>query len=353
LLLDPHSGVSVALIQGGTVGAEDTSELESLGTLFYEPLWWFRRSEIRDVGVAGLLGRKISIGAEGSGTRALALELIKRIGIEGQVSEFLALSPQVAAEKLLAGEIDVAFMIAAWDSPVVQQLLADERIGIASYPRADAYIALYPFLNKVVVPRGVRDLAKDRPPADVILFAPKASLVVRKDLHPAIQYLLLNAAMQIHSGPSIFQHAGQFPAAEAVDIPLSNEALRFYKSGPPLLHNYFPFWMAALIGKLIVLIPILALLYPIMKSLPRLYDWVMRSKVLRMYGELRLLEDEMTDARSTGRDIREMIARLDRLQGQANHLRMPLAYASRLYELRNHIDLVREGLKKYGDKVVE
>jgi TRAP-type uncharacterized transport system substrate-binding protein len=350
LLRDPHSGVSVALIQGGTVGAEDTSDLESLGTLFYEPLWWFRRSEIRDEGVAGLLGRKISIGAEGSGTRALAFELIKRIGIEGQVSELLALSPQVAAEKLLAGQIDVAFMIAAWDSPVVQQLLADERIGIASYPRADAYVALYPFLNKVVVPRGVRDLPKDRPPADVILIAPKASLVVRKDLHPAIQYLLLNAAMQIHSGPSIFQHTGQFPAAEAVDIPLSNEALRFYKSGPPFLHNYFPFWMAALIGKLIVLIPILAVLYPIMKSLPHLYDWVMRSKILRMYGELRLLEDEMTDARSNGRDIREMIARLDRLQGQANHLRMPVAYVSRLYDLRNHIDLVREGLKKHAGR---
>jgi TRAP-type uncharacterized transport system substrate-binding protein len=353
LLLDPHSGVSVALIQGGTVGAEDTSELESLGTLFYEPLWWFRRSEIRDVGVAGLLGRKISIGAEGSGTRVLELELIKRIGIEGKVSELLALSPQVAAEKLLAGEIDVAFMIAAWDSPVVQQLLADERIGVASYPRADAYVALYPFLNKVVVPRGVRDLAKDRPPDDVILIAPKASLVVRKDLHPAIQYLLLNAAMQIHSGPSIFQHAGQFPAAEAVGIPLSNEALRFYKSGPPFLHNYFPFWMAALIGKLIVLIPILVVLYPIVKSLPHLYDWVMRSKILRMYGELSLLEDEMTDARSTGRDIREMIARLDRLQGQANHLRMPVAYVSRLYDLRYHIDLVREGLKKHAGEVVE
>ena len=352
LLLDPHSGVSVALVQGGTVGAKNTSELESLGTLFYEPLWWFRRSEIRDVGVAGLLGRKISIGAEGSGTRVLELELIKRIGIEGQV-ELLALSPQVAAEKLLAGEIDVAFMIAAWDSPVVQQLLADERIGTASYPRADAFVALYPFLNKVVMPRGVRDLAKDRPPTDVILIAPKASLVVRKDLHPAIKYLLLNAAMQIHSGPSIFQHAGQFPAPEAVNIPLSNEALRFYKSGPPFLHNYFPFWMAALIGKLIVLIPILAVLYPIMKSLPRLYDWVMRSKILRMYGELSLLEDEMTDARSTGRDIREMIARLDRLQGQANHLRMPVAYASMLYGLREHIDLVREGLKKYADKMVE
>jgi TRAP transporter TAXI family solute receptor len=352
LLLDPRSGVSVALMQGGIVRAADSSELESLGTVFYEPLWWFHRREIKAVGLAGLQGQKVSIGPEGSGTRALCLELLKRSGVERQLNlgELLALPPQAAAEKLLAGEIDVVFMMASWGAPVVQQLLTDERITLSGYVRADALVAFYPFLNKVMIPRGGIDFAKDQPPSDVPLIAAKASLMVRKDLHPAIDYLLLNAAVQIHSEPSMFQHANEFPAAEAVDIPLSNEALRFYKSGPPFLHNYFPFWMAALIGKLIVLIPILAVLYPIMKSLPHLYDWVMRSKILRMYGELRLLEDEMTDARSTGRDIREMIAQLDRLQGQANHLRMPVAYASMLYDLRDRIDLVRERLAVDPDR---
>src|SRR5262249_50330622 len=110
----------------------------------------------------------------------------------------------------------------------------------------------------------------------------------------------------------------------------------------------------ALIGKLIILlIPIVGVLYPMTQLLPRLYDWAMRSKVLRMYGELRLLEDEMTNARGTGRDLHDMIARLDRLEDQANRLRMPVAYASMLYVLRNHIDLVREGLKKHADAVVE
>jgi TRAP-type uncharacterized transport system substrate-binding protein len=354
MLRDPHSEVSVGLIQGGVIGAANTSGLESLGTISYEPLWWFHRREIQGVGVDGLRGRKIAIGSEGSGTRALSLELVKRTGMERQVGEFLALSPRAAAEKLLAGEIDVAFMMNSWDAPLVQQLLADERVGLSGFPHADAFVALYPFLHKVVVPRGVTDLAKDRPPADVSLIATKASLVVRDDLHPAIQYLLLNAAVEIHSGPSIFNRANEFPAAEAIDIPLSNEALRFYKSGLPFLHDYFPFWMAALIGKLIILlIPVLGVLYPMMRFLPRLYDWAMRSKVLRMYGELRLLEDEVANAGGSGRDTREMIARLDRLEEQANHLRMPVAYASMLYMLRNHIDLVREGLKKHADKVVE
>ena len=349
LLLDPHSGVSVALIQGGIMSAGDSSELESLGTLFYEPLWWFRKREIQVEGVAGLLGKKISIGPEGSGTRALGLELLKSAGIEGQVSELLALPPRAAGEKLLAGEIDVVWMIASWDAPMVQELLADERVTLSDFPRANAIVARHPSLNKVVVPRGVRDLAKDQPRTDVTTIAAKANLVVRNDLHPAIQYLLLDAAVQIHSKSDIFER--QFPVAEVIDIPLSNEALRFYKSGPPLLHDFLPFWMAVVTGKLIILlIPILGILYPMMRFLPYLYDWAMRSKVLRMYGELRFLEDEITAARRAGSDTREMIARLDRLEEQANHVRVPVAYASMLYILRNQIDLVRE---KVSNKQVE
>jgi hypothetical protein len=137
-------------------------------------------------------------------------------------------------------------------------------------------------------------------------------------------------------------------------MPLSSEAARFYKSGLPFLHDYFPFWMAALLGKLmILLIPILGVLYPMMRFLPALYDWAMRSKVLRMYGELRLLEDEMANARGSGGGMREVITRLDRLEEQANHLRVPVAYASELYMLRNHIELVREGVRKHAEKPAE
>jgi hypothetical protein len=155
-------------------------------------------------------------------------------------------------------------------------------------------VALYPFLSKVTVPRGVADLAKDLPPADVTLFAPKASLVVRKDLHPAVQDLLLSAAMKIHSGVGIFHRAGRFPAAEGTDLPLSDQAVQFYKSGMPILQSHFPFWMASLIGRLLVLVvPILALLYPIMRFLPAFYGWLMRARIAQLYGELRFLEDEI------------------------------------------------------------
>src|SRR5215468_7701145 len=141
LLRDPRSGVSVGLMQGGVVGAANTAGLESLGTVAYEPLWWFRRSENQGVGADGLRGRKIAIGPQGSGTRALSLELIKRTGMERQIGELLALDPREAADKLKAGEIDVAFMMNSWDAPVVQQLLADERVALSGFPHADASIS--------------------------------------------------------------------------------------------------------------------------------------------------------------------------------------------------------------------
>jgi TRAP transporter TAXI family solute receptor len=344
LLRNRRSGVSVALLQGGTTTEAEAPEIESLGTVFYEPLWLFQRRELKGQGLDGLRGKKISIGAEGSGTRALSLELLGRHGIDGSTIELLDYSPQITSDRLLAGEIDAAIMSTSWDSHIVRKLLADQRVDLVSFPHTDAYVALYPFLSKVTVPAGVGDLANSRPPSDVELFAPKASLVVRNDVHSALQFLLLNAAVQIHSGPGIFRRAGQFPAAEAIDVPLSDEAIQFYKSGRPFLQNYLPFWAASLAARLlVVLIPILGILYPLLRFLPAIYGWMMRRKISRLYGELRFLEDEL-ETRPEQKDSSSIIQRLDHLERQANQLRIPAGYASLVYVLRHHIDLVRQRL---------
>ena len=348
-LHDKKAGVSVAFIQGGTTSKKASPDLASLGTVFFEPLWFFYRSEIGG-GMQGLLGRRVSIGPEGSGTRVLALELIKRTKIDSIVGELLELAPQVAAEKLIAGEIDAAFIVTAWDSPVIQRLINAKGIELASFPRADAYVALYPFLNKLVLPAGVVDLLMNRPPADVVLLAPKASLAVRADLHPAIQHLLLNAAVQIHSQPGIFQKAGQFPAAESIDLPLSEEAQRFYKTGRPFLQHYLPFWMAILVERVfVVFIPVAALLYPVIKFMPNIYDWLMRSKIMRLYDEMRLIESEMEN-QGPGHDASVINAKLDQLDQRANRLNVPTTYASMLYGLRSHIDLIRSRMAMSPNK---
>jgi hypothetical protein len=296
-----------------------------------------------------LRGRRISIGPEGSGTRALAIELLARNGIDGRFASLLPLAPEEAGERLIRGEIDAALMLASWEAPVVQRLLAEESIELASFPRADAYVALYPFLNKLTVPAGAADLAQDRPPSDVILFAPKASLAVRQDLHPAIQYVLLEAAERIHSGPGVFHGPRQFPAAESVDLPLSDTARQFYRSGRPFLQRHLPLWLAGLIERLLVLlIPLVGVIYPVVRFTPTLYAWEIRRRIFRMYGELRQLEKDLESSRA-GESRQDLRARLDRLEEKASHLRVPTFYADLLYALRLHISVVRERLTRTED----
>jgi TRAP-type uncharacterized transport system substrate-binding protein len=345
-LRDPRSGVEVGFLQGGITSEKESPGLVSLGTVFYEPLWFFYRGAIRRKGLQFLRGRKISIGPVGSGTRALSLELLARNGVDKSFAQLLPLSQREAGEKLLRGEIDAALMITSWDSPVVRRLISDENIELASFPRTDAYVALYPFLNKLKVPAGVGSLAKNLPPKDVSLFAPKASLVVRRNLHVAIQYLLLNAAQQINSGPGIFQKSGQFPAAESVDLPLSDEARQFYKSGPPFLQRHLPFWLAVQINRLLILlIPLFGVIYPLLRLMPALYGWEMRLRIFRLYREMRILEKDL-ESRSERQDISDLNERLSGIEEKANHLRVALFYANQLYTLRMHIALVRERLMR-------
>ena len=345
-LRDSGSGVGVGFVQGGTTTRKESPELESLGTIFYEPLWLFRRT---GAGAPGVKGQRISIGPEGSGGRGLALQILSRTRLDRVVGELSGFAPQVAAQKLVAGEIDAAFIVTGWDSPVIQSLLNDKGIEAESYEHADALIAIYPFLHKLVLPAGVVDLSTIRPSSDIVLLAPKASLVVRADLHPALQYLLLDAAVEIHSPPGIFQKAAQFPAAESIDLPLSAEARNFYKSGRPFLQGYLPFWIATLVEQtIVVLIPLAALLYPAFKFLPQTYDWMMQRKIMRLYDEIRSIESDM-EAQGPQFNASALNARLDQIDQRANHLRLPTVYASSLYTLRSHVDLVRTRLATNPD----
>ncbi len=346
-LRDAASGVSVAFAQAGTARTEDADVLASLGTVFYEPLWLFHRGLDEAGGFAAFRSKRVAIGPEGSSTRALALRTLALGGIDASSPNLLPLASTEAAARLTRGEIDAAAIVTSWDSPVVHQLLTTPGVQLASFPRADAHLALNPYLNKVVLPAGVGDLGRNIPPADVVLVAPKASLVVRDDLHPAIQYLLLNAAAEIHSRPGLFQRAGEFPAPEAIDLPLSEDARQFYKSGRPFLQRYLPFWLAVLAERLLVfLVPLVGAVYPLARSLPAFYAWTMRRRVFRLYGELKLLEIEVDERRAAGAAADDLLARLDDLDARASHLHVSRGQAWLAYTLRHHIRLVRERLER-------
>jgi TRAP-type uncharacterized transport system substrate-binding protein len=345
-LKDSKSETSIALIPGGLTTEQDSPQLVSLGTLFYQPLWIFSRHRfVQRHGQPGDF--RISIGPQGSSSHALSFRLLGPAGIIDQKSAtLLSLTPSDSAEKLIRGEIDMAIFLDGWESPAVQQLLNSKGVKLESVARADAFVALHPYLNKLVLPAGVVDMAQPQPSTDIVLIAPKSSLVVRKDLHPAIQYLLLEAAVEIHSTPKMFQSAGQFPAAESIDLPLSPYALEFYKSGPPFLQRHLPFWLAVLLEQpLLWLIPLLAVLFPLMRVAPSMYDWMEKRRIYRLYSELKRFEDEVLFA-GPGRTSPDFIERLDHLKNRASQLSVPVPFKPLVYALRLHIDMVRQEVQK-------
>jgi TRAP-type uncharacterized transport system substrate-binding protein len=344
-LRDPKSGISIAIIPGGIANREKSPRLVSLGTLFYEPLWLFANHHLETH--EQLRNQRISIGPEGSASHKLALEFLARVGVFDQKSAtLLSITPQESSSKLLDGDIDAAVLMGAWETPIVRQLLVAPNIDLVPIRRADTFVALYPFLNKLILPAGIANMEENRPPADVPLIASKASLVVRDDLHPAIQYLLLEAASQIHFGPDIFHKEGQFPAPEAIDLPLSTYARQFYKTGSPFLQRHLPFWLAVLVQQvLVLLLPVVGVLYPLLRISPGIFMSIQSRRVYGLYSELRFLERELAAARST-EDHKDFIERFDQLEGRASDLWVPASLRAHLYELRLHIRLVREQAKK-------
>lgn len=306
----------VGFVQGGVMppkedpDAEDDSGLLSLGSLFYEPVWVFYRGERDLTRLAELRGKRIAIGQEGSGVRQLAQQLLAANEIEAG-EQLVPLSGLSAAEELQQGRIDAAFIIASESAPVVQVLLRSPGIRLMSFAQSGAYQRRFPFLTKLTFPQGVADLVRDFPPNDIKVLAPTANLIVRDDLHPALQSLLLQAASEVHGKSGFFQDQGEFPS---------------YKDQ-------------------MLLLPVVALLIPLLKVAPAIYTWRVRSKVFRCYGELKFLEDDLKNHFDRAK-LAEYRSRLDALEDEAVQLHVPLGFTDLVYTLREHVNLVRGILDK-------
>lgn len=358
LLRNPAERVDLAFMQGGGSDAlrsvdEDRSgvALVSLGSVFFEPVWIFYRAtaarSIRPDGVLTELAQfktlRINIGAAGSGTANLVVKLLHANRVEPETLKLSHLDPTPAVIALLEGELDAVIFVSAPESHLIQMLLQTPDVRLFDFVHAEAYARRFSFLTAQKLPRGVVDLSRDIPPNDVQLVAATATLIAREGTHPAIVQLFVQAAERIHGGTGWFARAGQFPAAEDPDLPLAAEAQRFYRNGPPLLQRYMPFWLANLVDRMwVVLVSIIAILIPLARIVPPLYEMRIRSRVFRWYGELRAIE---ADVEAGAAAPQTLVHRLDRLDERVGRIRVPLSYTDELYALRAHIDLVRSRLR--------
>ena len=338
---DPDSGVDVAFVQGGVAAADEIYGVVTLATLYLEPLWVFYRGDRELTRLSELAGKQIAVGPEGSGTRTLAQRVLNASDAMKNGTRLSPVGGRQGAETLAAGRVDALMLVAAPDAPVIQKLLTTPGIRLMSLSQAEALARRFHYLAPITLPRGMIDLGADIPDRNVHMVAAGAQLVAREDFHPALVSVLLQAASKVHGGPGIFRRSGEYPVLREGEYPLSEDAQRYFKSGPPFLQRYMPFWVANLIERLIVLIlPLIAVLIPVVRIAPAVYDWRIKGRIFRWYRELKAVEIAAHTA--SGDDQKQALLRkLDEIEDGVAATRVPLTYWDYTYNLRQHIDFVR------------
>lgn len=341
LLQDESTDVNLALIQTGIADPENVDSLQALCSLYREPLWIFYRGDDPLTRLTQLAGQRVAIGAEGSGTRAVALQLLTANGLDQQQATLMDVGGSDSADALENEEIDAAFFVAGVDAGYIQRLLHAPGIKLAELIHADAYQRRFRFLSAITIPAGLLDVRQNIPETDTTMIAPAAMLVAHKSLHPALVPLLLKVATRIHRSGDILAPTGEFPSASFTDIPMSEDAERYFRVGPPVLQRILPFWLASLVDRLkIMIIPLAMLMMPLLRIAPPLVRWQTRRKIYMWYSQLQKIDQQSIHGMSAA-EADQALENLNTLEHQIANVGVPLSYMEEYYNLRLHLNLVR------------
>jgi TRAP-type uncharacterized transport system substrate-binding protein len=346
----------VAIVQNAGLVAElrDTHQIDSLGLMFRQPLWIIYRADAPEISgrmkgrgptqIDQILTSRTSLGPEGSGGRALAKRLLDELRLPVQ-PDWPRLSVDAAVNALVAGQIDSALFVASEDAPALQKLFVEMRrkdspVRLLNLANAEGFTLNIAHLGTTVLPRGILNFNDNVPDQDIRLLSTTTSVLVREDLHPAVQNLLITTAQRIHQPWNWFQKEGEFPQFQPSLFHLSDEAQRYALRGNMPRWHRLPFWLANLFDRSwLTLVALMAFLLPASRMVPPIYAWRIRRRIFRWYADLYLIEESIRKKNKTTRSIR--IA-LDELQRRVEKVRIPISRADELYRLRSHIELVRQ-----------
>ncbi len=360
-LRDATQAVDVGFVQGGMATLApgekplaDAIPLVSLGSLTLEPLWVFYRPQKTDsvatelAQLPKLAGKRLAIGAQGSGTYKLGLELLAASGVTEKEAALLTMPGDQAVTAMRQKQVDAVFVVSPPDSQPVRDLMAMAGVKLMSFSQAAGYARRFPYLSKVTLPAGAIDFGKNIPPTDVDMVGTTVNLIARDSLHPALMYLLIDAATQVHKDHRLFQNEGEYPNRKGQDMPLADEADRFFKSGKPFFQRYLPYWLANLVDRMVVLlIPLIAVLVPLLKIMPSVYDYRLKVRIAKLYKQIRTVEHDINDAK-TPAEVTALCDRLDEIETSIVHANIPVLDSDAFYQVRQALDLARDRIGR-GD----
>jgi TRAP-type uncharacterized transport system substrate-binding protein len=341
LIEDPKSGVQVAFVVGGASNSQEAPGLLSLGRVNYQVFWLFYRGTETLDHLTQLKGKRIGVGPEG----VVTTHVLDAAGVNSQSATLLPFTGSAAVQALLDGRLDAIFLALASESSVIQPLVRDPNVRLMSVSETNALTRIFPYLVRLVLPQGVFDLERNIPPNDVNLIGTTNAVVVREDLHPEIIDLLAKTLVEVHSGAGIFQRAGEFPTQTDPEFAVAEGAREFYKNGPSYLNEYLSYWTVSLVKKIIaVILSCAVILVPLFNLVPKLTSWIVRDRMGNLYRQLRIVEADM-HAELTGSQLDALQSDVERIEQSANSLGVPIRHSDLFFELKTHINLVRQRLR--------
>ena len=338
--------VDIALVQGGLTLSQNQG-LQSLGAIFLEPIAIFRNARTQlDPNAGEWQGLKLAAGPVGSGTRAATQALIAAAQVVDAGIELLEIGGADALTAVRDGTADAALFVAPLAAPYLMEAIFDPEIIFVPMSLVDALALKLPGAIVATVPAGSLTLDPPRPPADVKLLALKASMLAGPDLHPALVDRIVRASIVLHSDRDILHDFREYPSVDSPPVPVNDSAREHILEGPNLLHNFFPYWIAAQFGSVLLLVlPVLFLAPPILQSIPLAYGWFQKRRIWNNYQSIGTLEEQLTEAETVS-ELEAVSAKLEELDAVLANMKLPLAYRQGAYDARLHVDLIRQEVNR-------
>ena len=347
LLEQPESKVSLAIIQSGTFKQANHPKLESLANLYLTPLLVIYRKDsfqkkpefIRD-----FIDQRISIGPAQENASLLFHEVTKFSSAQKKFSSNLEQSWDLvkSLDALQKKELDAVFFVERPDEEEeILEALKNPNFGLFNLTKAFAYPSRIKTSKVVEIPRATFSLQYDLPPTDIKTIGVSAELVAQKGINPAITGLILDIISRTESPRSILQKEKEYPNDRELSFEQNEDSERYFRNGLSFLNKYLPFWVAVWGDRLIkTLIPILAILIPVVNFYPQIVQFRTKHKLQTIYKELHQIEHDV----EMHHDKNKLKERLIAVEMKATQLHIPDLDTKSIFDLRENIRFVKDQL---------
>ncbi|MBK5446554.1 MULTISPECIES: TAXI family TRAP transporter solute-binding subunit [Peribacillus] len=203
--------------------------IQAISSLYPETVQLVTTAKSGIKSVSDLKGKKVSVGAPGSGAYINAMQILEIHGLSDKDIKAQNLSFDESTDGIQAGNIDAAFITAGTPTGAVEALSVQNDIVII--PMADdkvqALVDKYPYYAEDTIPSGTYKIK-----SDIKTVAVKAMLVVSKDLDEELVYEMTRA---IYENTDKITHAkGKFITPETAleglgDMELHPGAAKYFK----------------------------------------------------------------------------------------------------------------------------